>query len=87
MDEKNDVNYLNNIRKFMTNKWNYILQKNIKKFSNIYSDLNDINIEECSEQIENVIYNICFKNRVKLQFYLFCQNYVYIYLTDIFKDI
>ena len=87
MNEQNNVNRLNNIRMFMINKWKYILKKNITKFSGIYNQLNNINIEECSKQIENVIYNICFKNRVKLEFYLFCQNYVYIYLTDIFKDI
>ena len=75
-------------RQFMLSEWKDIISMNIKKFSKEYPELKKIDIDDCSEQIEEIIYNKCvYKNDSNLPFYFFCQVYIYIYLTDIFKDI
>ena len=75
-------------RQFMVSEWKDIISLNIKKFLKKYPESKNIDIDECSKQIEQIIYNNCvYKNNSNLQFYFFCQVYIYIYLTDIFKDI
>ena len=75
-------------RQFMLSEWKDIISMNIKKFSKNYPELKNMDIDECSKQIEEIIYNKCvYKNNSNLSFYFFCQVYIYIYLTDIFKDI
>ena len=75
-------------RQFMVAEWKDIVSLNIKKFLKEYPELKNIDIDECSKQIEQIIYNKCvYKNDSNLPFYFFCQVYIYIYLTDIFKDV
>ena len=78
----------NYLRKFITNKWYNILESTINKYKNDYHDLENIDIKNCSYKIENEIYTNCVhqKNN-QLKFYVFCQMYIYIYLTNIFKDV
>jgi len=73
---------LQSLRLFVTNKWKLILDENIKKFSSNYHELNTIDTTDCSKQIENILYKSC-KN-TKLDSYMYCQVYIYVYLTDLF---
>ena len=76
------------VRNFIKLKWKNILQSNIEKYKDIYPELNTLNIIELSKDVENVIYENCFyKKNNQIIFYIFCQMYIYIYLTEIFKDI
>lgn len=76
------------VRNFIKLKWKNILQSNIEKYKDIYPELNTLNIVELSKDVENVIYENCFyKKNNQIIFYIFCQMYIYIYLTEIFKDI
>ena len=70
------------LRLFFINKWKLILDENIKKFSPKYPKLNTIDTTDCSKQIENVLYKSC--NSSKLDSYMYCQVYIYVYLTDLF---
>ena len=75
-------------RQFMLSEWKDIILTNIKKFSKKYPELKNMDIYDISKEIEEIIYNKCvYKNNSNLSFYFFCQVYIYIYLTDIFKDI
>ena len=68
-------------RDFMLNKWYEIILKNIKKYSNEYPLLNDIDINDCAKDIEEAIYNKCvYKNSPNISFYFFCQIYILIFL-------
>jgi len=78
----------NSHRQFMLLEWKDILLINVKKFSKYYPELKNMDINDCAKQIEEIIYNKCvYKNNSNLSFYFFCQVYLYIYLTDIFKDV
>jgi hypothetical protein len=59
----------------------------IDKHKNIYPKLENMDVKDCSYQIENTIYTKCiYEKNNQIKFYFFCQMYIYIYLTDIFKD-
>jgi len=81
------MNTLKHLRLFITNKWKSILDENIKKFIQNNPKLGTIDTLECAEQIENVLYNSCNKKsseKIELHKYMYCQLYIYVYLTELF---
>jgi hypothetical protein len=79
------MNTLQSLRLFVTNKWKLLLEKNIQKFSSEYPKLNTIDVYDCAKQIENVLYSSCNKKtKMEIHNYMYCQIYIYVYLTDLF---